>query len=194
MQAAGGTSLTRQHPVSSGQPAARTRYLLLIAAVAAVAYAADQVTKYLAVAHLTDRPDVTLIGETLQLHLTYNPGAAFSLGGGFTRVISVVAIIAVLVILVLALRVRNRLWAAGLGILLGGVAGNLTDRLFRAPGPLEGYVVDFLMLPHWPVFNVADVCINIAAGVIILQSIRGIRMDGTREERPAKRKSRGEEA
>ena len=59
-------------------------------------------------------------------------------------------------------------WAVALGLLLAGVAGNLTDRLFREPGPLRGHVIDFLMLPHWPVFNVADMCINVAAVLIIL--------------------------
>ena len=68
-----------------------------------------------------------------------------------------------------------------LGLLLAGVAGNLTDRIVREPGPLRGHVVDFLMLPHWPVFNVADICINIAAGLIMLQAFRGIRLDGTRD-------------
>ena len=63
---------------------------------------------------------------------------------------------------------------------MAGVLGNLTDRLFRSPGALRGHVVDFLQLPNWPIFNVADICINIAAGVIILQAVRGISLDGTR--------------
>jgi hypothetical protein len=58
----------------------------------------------------------------------------------------------------------------------------LTDRVFRAPGPLRGHVVDFLQLPHWPIFNVADMCINIAAAVIILQAVRGVSVDGTRHK------------
>ena len=71
-------------------------------------------------------------------------------------------------------------WAIGLGFLLAGVLGNLTDRVFRAPGFLRGHVVDFLQLPHWPVFNVADMCINVAAVVIIVQAVRGVSVDGTR--------------
>ena len=73
---------------------------------------------------------------------------------------------------------RSTFWAVGFGFLLAGVTGNLADRLFRDPGPLRGHVVDFLMLPHWPVFNVADVCINVAAVVIVVQALRGIRLDG----------------
>jgi len=43
---------------------------------------------------------------------------------------------------------------------------------------LRGHVVDFLQLPHWPIFNVADVCINVAAALIVLQSVRGIPLRG----------------
>ena len=80
----------------------------------------------------------------------------------------------------LSRRLGSRLWAVALGLLLAGVGGNLTDRLLREPGPLRGHVIDFLMLPHWPIFNVADMCINVAAGLILIQAFRGIRIDGTR--------------
>ncbi len=63
---------------------------------------------------------------------------------------------------------------------MAGVLGNLTDRLFRAPGPFHGHVVDFLQLPHWPIFNVADMCINVAAALIIVQAARGMSIDGRR--------------
>jgi signal peptidase II len=149
--------------------------------VALVAYAVDQVAKYLAVRELTGRAPMEVVGSFLQLRLLRNPGAAFSAGASFTPVISVVAIVAAVVVLVLALRVRHRGWAIGLGLLLAGVVGNLTDRVFRAPGPLRGHVVDFLALPHWPVFNVADVCIDLAGAVFVLMLLRGVRLDGTRE-------------
>jgi len=92
----------------------------------------------------------------------------------------VIAIVATAVVIWFGLRARSALWAFGLGMLLAGVMGNLADRIFRAPGPLSGHVVDFMALPHWPVFNVADVCINIAAIVIVIQAMRGARIDGTR--------------
>jgi signal peptidase II len=84
------------------------------------------------------------------------------------------------------LRVRHRGWAVALGLLLAGVLGNLADRLLRAPGPLRGHVVDFFQLPHWPVFNVADICINVAAVLLVVLLSRGVRLDGTRhaEEKP----------
>jgi signal peptidase II len=94
-----------------------------------------------------------------------------------------VAIVAVLVILYVVRRVGSVGWAVALGLLLAGVGGNLTDRLVREPAPLRGHVIDFFMLPHWPVFNVADVCINAAAILILVQVYRGVRLDGTRTER-----------
>jgi signal peptidase II len=180
MQAARGTSLSPLDSAESTSATARRRSIGVFALVAAVLYVTDQVTKHLAVAHLTGEPNKPLVGDLLQLNLTRNPGAAFSTGTSFTEVLSCVAIVAVVVVVWLSRRLGSRLWAVALGILLAGVAGNLTDRLFRAPGPLEGHVIDFLMLPNWPIFNVADMCINVAAGLILVQAIRGIRLDGTR--------------
>ena len=82
-----------------------------------------------------------------------------------------------------ARRVGTTLWAIALGLLLAGIGGNLTDRIFRDPGPLRGHVVDLFMIPHWPVFNVADVCIDVAAVLILLQAFRNVRLDGSRPPR-----------
>lgn len=182
MQAARGTSLsdTASAPSTSAPRRGRLRALFAIAAL--VCLALDQVTKALAVQHLTDQPDVQVVGELLQLHLTYNPGAAFSLGTEFTYVFSAAATIATVVVLWLARRLGSPLWALALGVLLAGITGNLADRLFREPGPLRGHVVDFLMVPNWPIFNIADVCINVAAVLIVVQAFRGVRLDGTREQ------------
>lgn len=152
----------------------------VFALVALIAYASDLASKQWALAELRDR-DIALVGDWLTLHLTFNPGAAFSTGTGFTWVFSCLAIIACVVVLWFSRRLGSPVWALALGLLLGGVGGNLTDRLVRDPGPMRGHVVDFLMLPNWPVFNIADVCINVAAGLIILQSLRGIGIDGSRE-------------
>ncbi len=157
----------------------RARWVLAL--VALTLYAVDIVTKVLAVRHLDGRPDVPLVGDLLVLHLTRNPGAAFSTGTEYTVVLSCLAAVAVCVVLYLSLRVRSVLWAVGLGLLLAGVSGNLTDRVLREPGPMRGHVIDFLMLPNWPVFNIADVCINVAAGLILVQAFRGVRLDGTRD-------------
>jgi signal peptidase II len=145
-----------------------------------VAYAIDVVTKALAVEQLSDGADVELVGPWLVLHLTRNPGAAFSTGTEFTLLLSVIAIAAVAAVVHFGRKVGTRGWAWALGLLLAGVCGNLTDRVLRDPGPLRGHVVDFLMVPHWPVFNIADICINVAAGLILIQAFRGIGVDGTR--------------
>lgn len=183
MQAARGASLTSDptEPRSrTPRRASRAPALLLVGGLAAAGTVADQVTKHLAVQHLAVHP-VALAGGFVHLTLARNAGAAFSTGTSFTPLISVVAIVAAVVVGVLAFRVRSRLWSAALGLLLAGIVGNLLDRLFREPGPLRGHVVDFIELPHWPIFNVADICINVAAALILVQVVRGIRLDGTRQ-------------
>jgi signal peptidase II len=188
MQAARGASLTGDESgpdpdATTPASGSRARHLALFAVVALTAYAVDVLSKALAVDRLTDRPDVQVLGDLLVLHLVRNPGAAFSTGTEHTEVFSVLAIAAVVVIAWLARRVRSAGWAVALGLLLAGVAGNLTDRLVREPGPLRGHVIDFFMLPHWPVFNVADMCIDVAAALILVQVYRGIRLDGTHAPR-----------
>jgi len=183
MQAARGASLTSDAnepdettPTRPRGP--RLRLVAVFAAVAITAYAVDVVSKVLAVKHLSDGPDVELVGDLFVLHLVRNPGAAFSTGTAYTEVLTCIAIAAVGVILYLVRRLGSAGWAVAFGLLLAGVGGNLTDRLLREPGPLRGHVIDFFMLPHWPVFNVADICINVAAGLILLQTFRGIALDG----------------
>jgi signal peptidase II len=183
MQAARGASLS---DATDPRPAAgRTRtspYRALAALAWVVGLAADQATKALAVDRLDDARDVHVVGSLLQLHLTRNAGAAFSTGTQFTIALACLAAVATVVVVVIAWRARTLAWAIALGLLLAGITGNLTDRLLRAPGPLRGHVIDFLMLPHWPVFNVADMCITVAAVLIVLQAYRGVRLDGRREE------------
>ena len=187
MQAARGTSLSPNDsspdttsPDATSPVPSRSRALGLMAAVFALLYAADQVTKAVAVARLDLGHDVSLVGDVLTLHLTRNAGAAFSTGTGYTELFSGLAIVAVVVVLWLSRRLHDRVWAVAFGFLLAGICGNLTDRMVRDPGPLRGHVVDFLMLPHWPIFNVADMCINVAAGLILVQAFRGVRLDGSR--------------
>jgi signal peptidase II len=191
LQAARGASLiaseTSGDPTTGASPGDDTSRRRLPAPalaflVAALALAVDQVTKVLAVHKLTDRGPVEVVGSFLQLRLLRNAGAAFSTGTSLTPVISVIALIAVVVVIVLATRVGHRGWALGLGLLLAGVSGNLVDRMLRAPGPFRGHVVDFFALPHWPVFNVADICIDVAGAVFVILLIRGVRLDGSRHE------------
>jgi signal peptidase II len=184
MQAARGASLSDVTDPGSAPTRPRTAAFRALVATAWIGgLVLDQATKALAVDRLADRADVHVVGSLLQLHLTRNAGAAFSTGTQFTVVLSCLAAVATVVVLVIALRARTVVWSIALGLLLAGITGNLTDRLFREPGPLRGQVIDFLMLPHWPVFNVADICITLAAALIVLQAYRGVRLDGRREDR-----------
>ncbi|HET9858549.1 MAG TPA: signal peptidase II [Nocardioidaceae bacterium] len=183
MQAARGASLSSSDQTSpDSQTPSRRRYLGLFAAIAAVGYTVDVVSKVVAVEALAGEPPVEIVGHYFTLYLARNPGAAFSTGTSYTIVLTFIAIAAAIVVTWIARRLGSLGWAIGLGFLLAGVLGNLTDRIFRSPGPLRGHVIDFFMFPSFPVFNVADICINIAAGVIIIQALRGIRVDGLRHE------------
>jgi signal peptidase II len=203
LQAARGASLSTSE--TSGDPEAGaahrrqgrrsgTSATTLALGVAAVALVLDQVSKHLAVRELTGRPPVEVLGSLLRLQLLRNPGAAFSAGASFTPVISVIALVAAAVIVFVAFRVRHRGWAVALGLLLAGVVGNLIDRMFRAPGPFRGHVVDFFALPNWPVFNVADICIDVAGVLFVILVLRGVRLDGTRHSSGAETDEKGPEA
>lgn len=180
MQTTSGTSLSDGEPAGSRRPGRAHRYIRLFAGVALFAYVADVVTKIVAVEILAGSAPIPVVGDLLMLRLTRNPGAAFSLGTSATFALSVISIVVVCAVVVLGRRVASPMWAVALGLLLGGAAGNLTDRLLREPGPMRGHVVDFLQLPHGPVFNLADSAIVLAAGLIILQSFRGVQIDGGR--------------
>lgn len=151
--------------------------LPLTLGVAAGVVVLDQVTKAIAVATLEDHAPVQLLGEWLQLTFVRNPGAAFSLAGSYTVVISAIAIGVSFFIVRTARTLTSSWWAVVLGGILGGALGNLIDRLFRAPGPFRGHVVDFLELPNWPVFNVADMALVGSAVLAVVLSIAGVDLD-----------------
>ena len=183
MQAARGTSVDSSDSGGAdrrGSVLASRAAWAVFAVVAATLYVADQLSKRAAVEHLARGEHVPVIGDLLRLHLTRNPGAAFSLGTEFTVVLTCLAIAATVVVLLVSRKVVDRVWATALGALLAGITGNLTDRMLREPAPFRGHVIDFLQLPNWPIFNVADIAINVGAGLMLLQVFRGVRMDGTR--------------
>lgn len=172
------------------RPQPRRRRLLFLVGVPLFVLALDIVTKRIAVAELSDGDVVPLLGGLLKLNLVFNPGAAFGIGTGYTLILSLLAIGVVTVVIVMARKLRSTAWAIALGLLLGGALGNLTDRVFREPGFLRGHVIDFLQLPNWPVFNIADMAVSTAAVLIVLLSLSGRRLDGTVERREP-RKPRG---
>lgn len=164
-------------PVPAVRVGPTTRHRGAFALAAVVVVALDQVSKHWALGALDDGP-IDLVGS-LRLNLAFNDGAAFSLGGGRTTAIAVLAIVVSAVILRMGLRAERRLWAVGLGIVLGGALGNLTDRAFRAgSGVLGGHVVDFIDVQWWPVFNVADISLWVGIGTLFLASWREPDGDG----------------
>jgi signal peptidase II len=182
VQAARGTSVDRGLGATLGS---RLRFRAVWACVAVVGLALDVLTKIIAVNQLEPGEPVRLVGGLLTLRLIRNAGAAFSQGEGFTAVF---AMAAVLVLAFVTFRLVPKLghlgWAVALGLLCAGVAGNLSDRIFRSPAVLRGHVVDFLQLPHWPIFNVADMCISAAAVmVMVLAVVKNVGVDGRRPGR-----------
>lgn len=184
------------------QPATprRRRLLVFLFGVAAALLLLDFVTKSLAIAYLEGESPVKLLGGALYLVLFRNPGAAFSLATGLTWLLSLLAIVVVGVIVWFAPKLRSTGWALGLGLVLGGVFGNLVDRIFRDPAPLRGHVIDFLSLlapdgSVWPVFNFADSGIVCGGILIVLMSLLGYDYDGTvhRREKKHNRDGRGED-
>jgi signal peptidase II len=162
--------------------------VLLLGGIAALVLVADVLTKIAAVARLEGREPVELLGGAVYLVLVRNPGAAFSLATGYTWVLSLVAVAVVVVIARIARRLRSSGWAVALGLVLGGALGNLADRVFRAPGPLRGHVVDVVSLfapdgSVWPVFNLADSSIVSGGVLLVLLALTGRELDGTRATR-----------
>lgn len=157
-----------------------------IAILAMVVLAADQFSKYLTVTYLPLHEPVPVLGEFLQWYHVLNPGAAFSLGSGVTWIFTFALAVVAGVIIWKSFSVRSRLWAVVLGLLLGGVLGNLFDRIFRDPGFPVGHVVDMISMPWMmpAIFNVADIFIVTGMISVALLIVVGLRLDGTRETTP----------
>jgi signal peptidase II len=155
-------------------PAPRRRLHLLLG-VAAVVLVLDIITKVLAVKLLTPGQPVPIIGDTVTWTLVRNSGAAFSMATGYTWMLTVIATGVVVGIFWMGRRLVSPWWAIGLGMILGGAMGNLVDRFFRSPGPLQGHVVDFLSIGWWPVFNVADP--SVVGGAILLVTLSALGYD-----------------
>ncbi|WP_223285911.1 signal peptidase II [Kocuria atrinae] len=156
---------TAAAPTPSGRG---RRCLILSLIVAALIYGADQFTKLWVVAELPLGQQFPVIPGQLWWQHIRNSGAAFSLGSDFTWIFTVVMAVVVVFIVLTLRKVRHPFWAVGLGLVLGGAAGNLTDRLFREPSFGQGHVVDFIAVPNFAIFNLADCGVVVGIGVIMI--------------------------
>ena len=151
-----------------------TNHCKRLYAIAWAVWLLDFATKSWALNTFDSRNPVNVIGEFLQFTLYKNPGAAFSLAEGFTIILTLIAISVVGVIAYYSAKITSKGWSVVLGFALGGILGNLTDRIFREPGFFVGHVIDWLQIPNWPVFNLADSAIVVASAIAVILSVRNI--------------------
>ncbi len=159
--------------------------MAVLAGTAVIAVAVDQWVKHLSTENLDPGEPVRILGGLIYLSLLRNSGAAFSLGSDYTWVFPLITLVVVGVIGWLASRLRSVPWAVSLGLVLGGALGNLGDRLFRAPGPFQGHVVDMISVfapfgEKFAVFNIADSCLTVGVCLAVLLELTGRQRDGTR--------------
>ena len=143
----------------------------------------DLATKAWAVSQLANREPVKILGSFFQLTFIRNSGAAFSFASNATLFLSLFGIIVALGVIYFAPKITSKGWSVVLGLVLGGVLGNLMDRIFREPSFLRGHVIDWMQLPNWPIFNIADSAIVIAAGLAMILTARNISPIFTKESR-----------
>ena len=150
------------------------QYWRTLYGVAWFVWVLDLATKLWAVSTLSDRSNIKVIGDFLQLTLVRNPGAAFSVAEGATVLLTLFGFLVMAVIFYYSTRITSRGWSVVLGLAMGGILGNLVDRIFREPGVFRGHVIDWLQIPNWPVFNIADTAIVAAAAISMILSLRNI--------------------
>lgn len=181
--------MTEQPPVS-GHDSGRThrkhgkrigaRYALLLVAFALTAYVIDQLTKIWVVSTMVEGQVTAVLPPVLSWHFIRNSGAAFSIGTEITWVFTIIQALVSIAIITQIGKVASKGWAVALGLVLGGALGNLTDRLFREPAFGQGHVVDFIALPNFAIFNIADTAVVSGVILICLLTLRGIGLDGRR--------------
>jgi signal peptidase II len=151
--------------------------------VAWLVWILDLATKAWAVSQLANREPVQILGSFFQLTFIRNSGAAFSFASNATQFLSLFGIIVALGVIYFAPKITSKGWSVVLGLVLGGVLGNLMDRIFREPSFLRGHVIDWMQLPNWPIFNIADSAIVVAAGLAMILTARNISPISTKESR-----------
>lgn len=159
------------------EPQQRAWWIALIPLV--IAYVADLWSKEAVLANMDEGQRIPVLEPVLSWHFIRNPGAAFSIGTDYTWIFTIIQTVGLVVVLYLiAARARTLPWLITLGALGGGIAGNLTDRLFREPGFGVGHVIDFIAVPNFAIFNLADSFIVVSIIVIVILVMRGKTLDG----------------
>jgi signal peptidase II len=176
-------------PVPSSPRPRRAVLLSLFAGFAVFAYALDQLTKLWVTSTMVEGERIAVLPPLLHWYFIRNSGAAFSIGENVTWVFSIIMAGVSIAILFQVRKLGSAWWALALGLLLGGALGNLTDRLFREPSFGMGHVVDFIQLPNFAIFNVADSAVVSAVAIICILTLRGVSLDGSRHVAVAREKS-----
>ncbi|MEO6504001.1 MAG: signal peptidase II [Jatrophihabitantaceae bacterium] len=184
--------MSKPRPADSAQLTGRSpvRKTWLFFVTALIALGADLLSKIVVVATIEPGGEgVRLLGGAVYLVHARNSGAAFSVAAGATVVLTAISLIVIAVVIRAARRLTSSGWAVALGLVLGGAVGNLADRLFRAPSPGKGHVVDWISVladdGHvWPIFNLADSAIMTGAALAVLLSLRGVEFGPARSRRP----------
>jgi signal peptidase II len=154
-----------------------SRWLYL--AVAVIAITVDQFAKNLAIASLELGTSYPVLGDFLSWRLLYNDSAAFGLGFGYTWILAVISSVAALATIWFSRNLSSISWSLMIGVFLGGVVGNLIDRLIREPSFGNGHVVDFIQVPFdFPIFNLADIFIVSMAFLSVVRVMRGENLGG----------------
>lgn len=136
--------------------------------------AADQFVKNFLIGSLEPGKSVDFLGSIVRLTLVFNDSAAFSIGFGATWIFTILSSTAALALIWFSFKIQTLSWAAMAGVLLGGITGNLIDRLFREPGFGVGHVVDYIQVPfNFPIFNIADMAIFIICTISVIRIMRG---------------------
>lgn len=139
----------------------------------------DQFVKSVVLANLKPGEPVDLIGSIVRLNLVYNDSAAFSIGFGVTWIFTILSTLAMLTLLWFSNKATTAGWSLIGGLLLGGVVGNLIDRVFREPGFAVGHVIDYIQIPfNFAIFNIADMAIVVACSVTVIRILRGDKIGG----------------
>lgn len=168
--------------LDTGRPSRRWTFVMIFAGFAALAYVCDQLTKIWVTSTMVEGQKTPVIPGILQWYYIRNSGAAFSIGENFTWLFTLIMAAVAVFIVVIARRIGSVWWAIGLGLLLGGALGNLTDRLFRPPSFGMGHVVDFISFPNFAIFNMADMGVVGGVITICILTLVGVPLNGKKLE------------